>query len=381
MTRRALRGSHSLSLVPFFLLAACSPLGGPFDGIASPQTAGALPIETVTRTAMLDGFTWEPIPLRMRTGADVRSIEIEDGTIYVVDSKMTAHAIDASTGLHRWVLPLSKFPTRPVAVGDAHVAFLSRSHLTVATRSSGTALLRSDLEFTPSSDAVITLDTLYAGAWGDGTRLRAVALENGWNGWFYTTGGPIVSAPLIVGSGADRMVYFATTDGSVIAIPPRSAEGAAPAEANWMVRTLGRNSADLATDGDHIFVASEDHGLYALNRASGAIVWKWLGAQTPLLEKPAVTEDVLYQPFAGMVAAINKSDGMERWRFPGAEAFLTRIGRRDYLRLPGNGIAVVDAATGEELARSDSSLFEFLAVNDNGGALVFSDGETIYSMR
>lgn len=375
MSRRFCCRISSLSLLAAAL--GCESFEGRFPADSSvPMTAQA-----VAEAALLTENSWEPIPLKLRTGAEILSLEIVEDTIYAIDSTATAHAIDLAKGTHRWVLNLGRMPTRPVAVGSDHVVFLAKSHMTVATRGSGTPTLRKDLEFTPSSDAALTFDTLYAGAWGNGTKLRSVSITDGWQGWFFGTDAPVTSGPIAAGAGADRMVYFTSEDGRVIALPPRPASAAPPAEVNWETKTLGRNSADLTCDDLHVYVASEDHALYALTRSAGTIAWKWLEANCPLHDAPVVAGETVYQPFEGTLAAIDRTTGVEKYRYCGAERFLTRIGQRDFLKLLEGGVAVVDAATGAELAVVRSPLFAFLPSNPAGAALVFSDGRDIYSLR
>ena len=356
---------------------ACTSMSGLYPaGPSVPMT-----VQAVADGALLTETSWEPIPLQVRTGASISSMDVVGDTIYLVDSTNTAHAINVGLGTHRWILKLDHAPSLPISVGERFVAFLARNFLTVADRFSGTVVLRKSLEFTPSSNAALTLDSLYAGAWGNGYKLRSVSLLDGWQGWIFTTDGPITSSPVSVGSGADQMIYFTAQDGSVVALPPRPAAGAPPGSVNWQTRTLGKNSADLAHDEDSIFVASEDHALYCLNRNAGTIRWKWVGGNTALFNAPIVGTDTVYQPFAGMLAAIDKSSGEERYRVIGAERFLTRVGQRDYLKMPGDAIAVVDSATGEELTTIHTPLFQFLPSNPTGGALVFSDGKNVYSLR
>ena len=383
MTRQWLRAKASRSLLAVAsTLMVTAALGcTSMDGLYPAAPSVPMSAQAVAEAALLTETSWEPIPLQLRTGADIRSMDVVGDSIYVVDSTNTAHAINIGTGTHRWIVKLDTTPTRTVAVGEGFVAFLSRNQVTVATRASGTVVLRKGLEFTPSSGLALTLDSIYTGAWGNGYKLRSVSISDGFRGWIFTTDGPITGTPVTVGSGADQMIYFASEDGGVVALPPRPAAGAAPGSVNWKTKTLGRNSADLAYDENSIYVASEDHALYCLNRNAGTIRWKWMDANCALYDAPMVTGDTVYQPFSGMLAAIDKSTGEEKYRVVGAERFLTRVGQRDYFKMGGDEIAVVDAATGEKLTTMHTPLFQFVPSNPTGSALVFSDGRDIFSLR
>ena len=166
MTSRSLKATLNATVLGLSLICvSCSHLGGRFPAPTSlPDT-----IATVTDAALLSETAWEPMPLQLRTGADIVTVDVIDDTIYVVDSTATAHAINLDTGTHRWVLKLDRMPTRSPVVGGGYVAFLARNHATVATRSAGSVVLRRDLEFSPSSPVALSVDSLYAGAWGSGT--------------------------------------------------------------------------------------------------------------------------------------------------------------------------------------------------------------------
>lgn len=376
MTKHWLRAIAAASVLTATMGCHFIDQGGYAPQSSVPMTAGEL-----AAAAMLDGPAWSPIPIRSSGGAGVQQLDLVGGVIYVVDRENTAHAIDAREGRHRWVLGLSKAPTRPIAVGPEHIVYLSERHMTVATRESGTKVTERFLDFAPSSAAALSNDTLFAGSWGDGYRLRTVSLFDGWPGWTYETLEPVTSAPLVLGTGSDRIVCFATQDDAVIAVEPRPAGGKGPDAPAWSTRTLGSNTADLAHDDAAIYVASRDHALYSLNRSVGTINWKWLGAVMPLTEAPQVGTDTVYQPFGGTIAAIDKATGRERYRFQGAERFLTRVGGRDYLKLPGNAVAVLDSGTGEVLAEVRSPLLEMVVSNPTGGALIFSDGVSVYALN
>jgi len=383
MTGQLLRKRAFRSVLPLVttLLIVAAPACSSMEGLYPAGPSVPMTAQDVADAALLTETSWEPIPLQLRTGASISRMDVVGDTIYLVDSTNTAHAINVGLGTHRWIVKLDRAPTQPVSVGERFVAFLSRNFLTVADRFSGTVVLRKGLEFTPSSKPALTLNSLYAGAWGNGYKLRSVSILDGWNGWIYATDAPITSAPVAAGSGGDEMIYFAAQDGGVVALPPRPATSAPPGSVNWKTRTLGKNTADLTHDEESIFIASEDHALYCLNRHSGSLRWKWLGANVSLVEAPKITSDTVYQPFAGMLAAIDKSTGEERYRVVGAERFLTRVGQRDYLKMPGDSIAVVDSSTGAELTTLHTPLFQFLPSNPTGGALLFSDGKNVYSLR
>lgn len=376
MTKHWLRAMACVSVV--VAVSGCTYIDrGMYETPASvPMTADEL-----AAAAMLDGPAWMPIPIRSHAGVGVRRFDLVDGVAYAVDGENMVHAIDMLAGQHSWVLGLKRTPTDPVSVGPKHVAFVSERHMTIATRDSGTLITQRFLDFAPSSGVALSGDTLYTGSWGDGYRMRTVSLFDGWPGWVYKTDGAITATPIVAGRGADQLLYFACQDNSVVALEPRTAAGGGPENVTWSTRTLGSNTADLVCDSASLYVASRDHALYSMNRSVGTINWKWLGAGIPLTQSPQVGTDTVYQPFSNTIAAIDKATGQERYRLQGAERFLTQIGGRDYFKLPGTAIAVVDASNGDVLAEVRSPLLEMVPSNPTGGMLVFSDGASIYALQ
>ncbi len=357
-------------------VAGCTSFSGEFPVDESvPMTPQA-----VAQAAGLTDVAWAPFPLSARTRGDVRGMNIVGDTLYVLDSNNEVHAIQTSTGVHRWIVRLERTPDR-MAVGPAHVAFVAKSHLTVVTKDSGTMTLRKELDFTPSSGIALSLDSLYAGSWGKGYRLRSVSLADGWAGWSWPSDGPVRGAPVVAGSGADQLVCFASEDSRVVALPPRAATGAEPDHATWSVKTLGKNDADLTADADTLYVASTDHALYALNRMTGAARWRWFGANVPLNEAPKLASDAVYQPFDGMLVSLDKATGAERWRYAGGERFLARVGAVDFIKRLDGTVAVLDAASGAEKSVISSPLFVYLPTNEAGGEFVFSDGKTLFAIK
>ena len=382
MTRPSLRAIAGLSTIA--LTVSCTYLGGQYpQRPTASASSSSSPTEwsDIAAGLMLDGPSWAPIPVGEYGDTRIERVDIDGDTLYAVDGNQRAHAINLGAGSHRWVLDLDAMPSEPVAVGRSHVAFVSDRHVTVATRDSGTMMLSRDLGFSPSSRPALSRDTLYVGSWGDGYNLRSVSLYDGWRGWAQKADGPITGAPLVVGSGADSALYFASHDGSVIALDPRPASAKRPSAAIWVSNTLGPNGADLAHDDDSIYVACEDRALYSLSRSSGVVQWKWLGSATPLTAPPQVGSAMVYQPSGASVVAIDRETGVESYRVAKAERFLTRVGGRDYFKAAGDGVIAVDAQTGEVLAELHSPMFDQIPSNPLGGALVFSDGTSIYSLQ
>jgi hypothetical protein len=379
MTKLPLRAFAGLAVLPVF--AACFAPGefGPYDPAQEiPRTA-----EGIARELRLDGVAFAPLPISKYTGAHLRSLEIIDGAAYCITDADQVYAVALADGTPLWMLQLDHRPNdrNAIALGADRLGFLSKNHLTVVKKSTGGRLLSVGLHFTPSSAGVLTDHSFYAGAWGEGYRLRSATTVDGWSGWAYEAGGAITARPLLVGSsGADLAIYFADQGGNVVALDPRPANAVAPTP-SWTAVTTGAVTAPLAADDRHLFVASQDGVLYAFSRAAGAVRWKWYGEGEPLSAGPVVAHGRIYQPVAGAVVVIDIESGRELHRITGGHEFLCRIGDRDFFRLPDHTIGAFDHATGAETDRVYSPMFQFVIANPAGGELVFSDGKLLCALR
>lgn len=115
--------------------------------------------------------------------------------------------------------------------------------------------------------------------------------------------GAVFSAPV----GYQGIVYAAADDGNVYAIGVDN-KNAWPLD-EMRFSTNRAVKADLVIDEYGLFVASSDTKLYALDRTTGRIKWRYM-AEVPLLQTPLVTADRVFQVVDGKgLAAIDKIEG------------------------------------------------------------------------
>jgi PQQ-like domain len=379
MTRISRRSLVALAVVPAF--SACFSMAelGPYEAnTGSPSTA-----EAVARAFQLEGLAFAPVPVAKYTQSQIADVFIADDAAYCLTTNDTVYTISLGDGTPRWSLKLDHTPDhgRGFAWGLDRVGFVSNNRIDVVTKEFGSRILTANLQFTPSTAGILTADSFFAGSWGNGYSLRSATLVDGWAGWRHAVDDAITAKPVLLGPGsADTAIVFAAHDGRVVSIEPRPASGSPPA-ANWIIKTTGKNTADLATDGQVIYVASEDSVLYAVSKGAGAIKWKWFGANEPLHRGPSVANGIVYQPVARGVVAIDAATGAELGTVAGARRYLTRIGDRDYFEMPDRTVMTVDTTNGNVVQTVHSPLFTMVVPNPTGSALVFCDGKSLFAVR
>jgi outer membrane protein assembly factor BamB len=186
--------------------------------------------------------------------------------------------------------------------------------------------------------------------------LHAIA-EDGSPRWKYSAGGAIRAEPAII----QRHVYVSADSGFTAKLDIATGREA------WRVRTDQVSAPRLpATDGNtrwdrygsgivaagkRLYLASRDQNLYALDRETGATLWKY-PASDIMTATPALYRDlVLIADYAGKVQAVNATDGKLRWSYdaklavPGdlvVDGDQVLVGSRSY------ELIALDAASGRE---------------------------------
>lgn len=178
--------------------------------------------------------------------------------------------------------------------------------------------------------------------------------------WKFATGKPIRSQPRVIG----KHVHVASDSGYLYKL-----DRAAGTEI-WRARVDGgseprippnqektrwdRYGSSVAADAKHLYYASRDKNLYALDAASGKEVWR-VAAGDLMTATPALHGgNVIFAAFDGKVQAVSALDGKPRWSFDAKLAVpgdLVIAGDRVLVGSRSYDLIALDAASGRELWR------------------------------
>ena len=175
--------------------------------------------------------------------------------------------------------------------------------------------------------------------------------------WKFETGKPIRARPTLIGDS----VYVASDSGFLYrldkltgaeqwraSIDHGSPARIPPSEENsrW-----DRYGASAIADAKHLYIASRDNHLYALDIATGKQVWQF-AADDMMTATPALYRDsVLFADFAGKVRSVAASDGTLRWTYDAQLPVAGDVVVADDRVLVGSrtyDLIALDAATGKE---------------------------------
>ncbi|HYH79942.1 MAG TPA: PQQ-binding-like beta-propeller repeat protein [Longimicrobium sp.] len=273
---------------------------------------------------------WE---LRL-SGGVMSHLLLADGTLYVSAMDGSVNALDAADGAPRWKAATEGYCHSSPVLADGRVVV-------------------------GSADGRV-----YAFGARDGRRL-----------WARRTGGPVYASAAVargiaaVASGDGKVYGLSLADGRVrwtFALPPSpSAFAQSPA----------------GTDGERFFIGAWDRHVYALDAATGALVWRKPGtersfAYSPAIGGPAVGGGTVYIPANGNVLhAFDAATGETRWTYtsPGDKVGYsspTLVGGRIYIGCLGDRgeVRCISAADGRELwvAATGSTIYDSSPAVANG---------------
>jgi len=246
------------------------------------------------------------------------------------------------------------------------------------------------------SSPVMQADTLYFGS--DDGNVYAVEASSGRQVWKRATKGPVSGTPAVAGD----TLYVGSYDGHFYAL------NAATGAMRWKFTTGGERHFEAkglhgmtpmgqtffdpfdmylsspVVVGDTVFFGSGDGHMYALDRANGAVRWKFKTGDV-VHASPAYSDGVLYfGSWDSYFYAIDAQTGREKWKFHGGEDPLihNQVGFQSsaavvdgvvYVGCRDSNLYALDAATGKELWR----------VNNAGSWVITSpavvDGRVIFA--
>ena len=151
---------------------------------------------------------------------------------------------------------------------------------------------------------------------------------------------------------ADDALYFGDGTGQVMALSAETGRPLWPSP----VKTNARIWSAAAVDKQNVYAASQDHFLYAINRRSGNLVWKFpLDGNDidALVGSPSVADGTVYVgSFGGSLYAVDAASGDLKWTYKASGTLwdgpAVADGTLYFGDLSGN-VSALDAATGQNV--------------------------------
>jgi len=201
-----------------------------------------------------------------------------------------------------WRAAVGPVVASPVLTADLVLVPTSAGRLVFVDRRRGRVL--HEVAIGPSESSPALADgVLYVGT--DEGALLAIDVATGAERFRAKLGGMVRSSPLPLGDGIVVGVVDARSGGAVVSVDTKG-------RVVW-TRKVGAVFSSPASAGSYVLCGSDEDGLYALDPATGAVVWTAaLGAK--VRATPAVAGEVaIVGAFNGTIAAVRVTDGAAVW--------------------------------------------------------------------
>lgn len=286
-----------------------------------------------------------------------------DQNLYCVSDRGAVVVVHAPTGVIRWITELAEpgatifEPTHR----SSDVCLTTRGKVALRQQADGkeTALL--EIDFVPSAAAVADQQRLYVP--GIDGMLRCLRLSDQVLLWRVRTAQPVVADPVLTTS----VLYFASRDGVVHACRAQNKAKL------WTVDLDTPIVARPGLLGRGLLVAGVNGSLYCLDAVSGKLHWRF---RTPgqLRTAPVATKDAIYQYSQDHgLYAVDPATGRQIWQREAGLQFLAQDGSVAFV-LNGLGeIVAVDNKTARQIAVVQATDVELAATNPDGPAMFLAD--------
>jgi len=326
--------------LPLLALLSVPPFAQPAAAAALPP-AHAIAALPAPIAHVAQERAWEAALGTLRN-TRLTAARVADDHLIVQDADGGLTALDPATGVTRWFVrlpgPLDRWP----AGGGGTLVLVAGGEVLVVDAASGRRLARLTSPDVPAGSPVSDGRLLFTPALV-GHRLVATELERGQRLWEFRFGTPLDGPALLVGERAGRTVIVATDDGVLHGIP---AQAEPPRTERWIART-GRLAGPAVSDGQRVFVATEDREVLALDAGTGDTLWRHLPGQS-LTGGVVLSGDLVVVGTADRVIALEAATGAERWKRKQPDRPLAASGGVIQVAREGE-VALLDAADGHDL--------------------------------
>ncbi len=288
------RCSMLLAALLLLALSACGtpqPLQLPQAMIYNSSQAGII----YALSAQNGSVRWQYRTVDNVFGTGLTRPTLLNGTIYAATSSggIFVYALNAQDGAVRWKVKVNETPTppeQPVIVNN--ILYL------VASRTDSSSV----------------------------TEVYALRIQDGSVLWHYQAAGYPSTKNVLVANG---LVYL-TLAGS--ALSPLLALDAITGAVRWQAHLPGTSNSTPATADGLVIISDSNGQVYALQAATGTLVWNYPLATPSEASTLTATQDLVYVGGAnGSVVALRTNDGSERWQVRLADSAFVPVVVQDIL--------------------------------------------------
>ena len=196
--------------------------------------------------------------------------------------------------------------------------------------------------------------------------VEALDLKSGKRKWKFATAGPIFSSPATV---KDRIV-LGSADGYIYCLNHKG-------KLQWKTKTGASVLGAPLISGDTVFVGGSDHRFSAYHLRNGALIWSYGELQGPVVSRPVVYKEViLFGAWDRHLYALNRNTGQLAWKWNNGSPVINYspaacipVVHNDvvYIVAPDRYLTAIDVANGSTLWRTNEArVRESIGISEDG---------------
>lgn len=295
---------------------------------------------------------------------------IVDSTIYISTNMQGVFAINAKTGAQKWNNNFgqtgSTFYTNNLVLQGDRIYTVNGANKIYSVNSTNgqTIWSYSEASYTYDSHPVIGNNLLFEFATGPYKKIVAINTINGTKIWEFITNCFVCKNPVLY----NNLLIFGGSDGKVYAL--NQATGSLVWSRNFYDNSnFGAHYVSPKVYNNIVIVHSGVSGYYGLNASTGTTVWNYNAASTPNISSPTIGNGLMYFAIianpTSKAIALNAATGVKVWEytFGPATDCPTPIFAKNRLYFGNNltlgyGIPVLDATKGTFITILANSIYQ-----------------------
>lgn len=299
----------------------------------------------------------------------------DNDAVYYTDHQDKPHAVDRSSGAHKWSFEENFITTSPLIVDDTLFVGTGHSDMYPINRKTGARMGRWHSVLTEHSAAPVTSELTASGdslyfALGPGY-VFSVDIDTAQMNWKFKAGGPVHGSPAVAG----QSVFVASSDGRLYALSEENGK------VKWTYQARGPLVSSPVVAGGLVLFRNENGNLAAVSAQNGDQAWTFV-VNSSTRQPPAVADNTAYfGDEYGNFYAVDVSSGSPKWQQKVGDGIFGAAVIADgvlYFGSKDKYLYALDAATGEIKWKFETSgpvytapavADHFVAVLDGAGML------------
>lgn len=195
--------------------------------------------------------------------------------------------------------------------------------------------------------------------------IQAIRLKNGNKSWDFQTSGPVFSSPAVSG----RRIVVGSADGTIYCLSDKG-------KLQWKLATAAPVLGSPLIEKGVVYIGGSDSGYRAIDLETGNLRWQFTGLQGPVTSQPVIADSLLiFGAWDRHLYAVNKANGALVWKWNNGSAVINFSPAACvpvvhdgvlYIVAPDRYLSAIDLRNGKTLWRTNEyTVRESIGISDD----------------